>query len=135
MDKLKFNVDVSMKGKPGPVGIGGVLRDANGKVMCLFSNSVGITDSNTAELWAIEKAVRLCNDNQELRGRDIVVVSDSKVACSMAHVNSIYDIRSCMRDFGSLEVVYDSRAYNSFADSLAKMGSSMIGDFVEWGDL
>ncbi|KAK3199199.1 hypothetical protein Dsin_022614 [Dipteronia sinensis] len=68
-------------------------------------------------------------------GWDIAVVSDSKVAVAwinnedignLAHINSIYDIRSCMSTFGSLEVVYDSRAFNSLADSLAKMGSSMV---------
>ncbi|KAK2640472.1 hypothetical protein Ddye_028267 [Dipteronia dyeriana] len=105
---------------------------------------VGITDSNTAELWAIEKVVKLCKDNHELRGRNIAMVSDSKVAVvwvnredfgNMAHINSIYDIRTCMSDCDSLEAVYDSRAYNSFTDSLEKMGSSRTGDFVMWGDL
>ncbi|KAK3227606.1 hypothetical protein Dsin_007468 [Dipteronia sinensis] len=101
-------------------------------------------DSNTAELWAIKKAVQLCSDNPELRGREVKVVSDSKVAVSwvndkdfgsLAHVNAIYNIRCCCSSFGNLEVTYDSRAFNSFVDSLAKMGSSMVGDFVVWGDL
>ena len=30
-DSLKFNVDGSSRGKPGHSGIGGVLRDGNGK--------------------------------------------------------------------------------------------------------
>ncbi|KAK3227605.1 hypothetical protein Dsin_007467 [Dipteronia sinensis] len=144
MDKSKFNVDGSVRGKPGPAGIGGVLRDSNGKVWCLFSKFVGVTDSNTVELWAIKKAVQLCSENPELRGREVEVVSDSKVAVSwvndkdfgsLAHVNAIYNIRYCCSSFGNLEVTYDSRAFNSFADSLAKMGSSMVGDFVVWGDL
>ncbi|KAI9161242.1 hypothetical protein LWI28_015677 [Acer negundo] len=43
---LKFNVDGSAKGKPGPVGIGGVLRDSRGKILCLFfSFFVGNEDS------------------------------------------------------------------------------------------
>ena len=41
-DSLKFNVDGSSRGKPGPSGIGGVLRDSCGKILCLFSFSVGI---------------------------------------------------------------------------------------------
>ncbi|KAK3218927.1 hypothetical protein Dsin_012897 [Dipteronia sinensis] len=81
-DKLKFNVHGSVRGKPGPEGIGGVLRDSNGKVLCLFSKFMGVTDSNTAELWAIKKAVQLCTENPKLRGRDVEVVSDSKVAVS-----------------------------------------------------
>ena len=48
---------------------------------------------------------------------------------------TIYDIRCIMGSFGGMKVVFDSRVYNSFADSLAKMGSSMSGDFVEWGDV
>ena len=35
-----FNVDGSSKGKPGPVGMGGVLRDSNGKVLCMFEEKV-----------------------------------------------------------------------------------------------
>ncbi|KAK2639559.1 hypothetical protein Ddye_027354 [Dipteronia dyeriana] len=101
----------------GPYGIGGVLRDANGK---------------------------LCFANPNLRDHDIAVISDSKVAVSwvnndeienVAHVNSIYEIRSCMRYGCSIEVVYESRVFNSFTDSLAKMGFSKTGDFMEWGDL
>ncbi|KAK3199049.1 hypothetical protein Dsin_022464 [Dipteronia sinensis] len=44
----------------GMAGIGGVLRDSKGKVVCLFSLGVGITDSNSAEILAIKKAVELC---------------------------------------------------------------------------
>ncbi|KAK2639592.1 hypothetical protein Ddye_027387 [Dipteronia dyeriana] len=79
-DKLKFNVDGSMKGKLGPAGIGGVLRDANGKVMCLFFNFMGVTDSNSAELWASKKVVQLCLANPDLRDCDIAVINNSNVA-------------------------------------------------------
>ncbi|KAK2654613.1 hypothetical protein Ddye_014469 [Dipteronia dyeriana] len=33
------------------------------------------------------------------------------------------------------EVIYESRVFNSFADSLAKMGANFDGDFMEWGDV
>ncbi|KAK3205589.1 hypothetical protein Dsin_019635 [Dipteronia sinensis] len=66
-DRLKFNVDGSARGKPGPTGVGGVLRDSTG---------------------------------QE----------------------------------GS-EISFNPRSSNSFADKLAKMGSSLAGDFIEWGDI
>ncbi|KAK2635468.1 hypothetical protein Ddye_030260 [Dipteronia dyeriana] len=57
---FKFNVDGSARGNPGLADIGGVLRDSYGNVLCLFLLSVGITDSTSAELLAIEKAVELC---------------------------------------------------------------------------
>ncbi|XVE68852.1 hypothetical protein DITRI_Ditri09bG0102900 [Diplodiscus trichospermus] len=38
---LKFNVDGAAKGKPGPAGIGGVLRDYLGVEKASFSRSLG----------------------------------------------------------------------------------------------
>ncbi|KAK3170526.1 hypothetical protein Dsin_000142 [Dipteronia sinensis] len=143
-DNLKFNVYGSVVGKPGPAGVGGVLRDFNGKILCLFSYHMGILNSNVAELWAIKIAMDLCLSNPMITGRSISIVSDSKVAVSwvnegdfgsLDHYNIINDIRINMRSFGDVEVVHESRVFNSFADSLAKMGSSQSGDFVEWGDL
>ncbi|KAK3199586.1 hypothetical protein Dsin_023001 [Dipteronia sinensis] len=121
MDTLKFNVDGSSRGKPGPSGIGGVLRDSNGKVLCLYSYYMGILDSNVAELLAIKRAVELCFSNIELKSHDIVV--------------TVYDIRGMLKDANGIKVAFDSRIFNSFADSLAKMRSSISGDFVEWGDI
>ena len=142
-NSLKFNVDGSVMGKPGPAGIGGVLRDENGKVLCLFSVHMGILDSNTTELLAIKKAIELISENQNLFGRDIAIVSDSKVAVSWVNkgdfgnvnqVKDIYDIREKLQDLNFVKVVFDSRIFNSFADSLAKMGANARGDFVDWGD-
>ena len=36
---------------------------------------------------------------------------------------------------GDIQVTFDSRIFNAFADSLAKMGSNDRGDFVEWSDV
>ncbi|KAK0598706.1 hypothetical protein LWI29_037228 [Acer saccharum] len=79
---LKFNVDGSARGKPGAAGVGGVLRDSNGNVLCKFSAHIGVQDSNAAEITAIHKACSLCVSNAALLGKDIVIVSDSKVAVS-----------------------------------------------------
>ena len=46
---LKFNVDGATRGKPGLVGIGGVLRNHKGEVMYMFSKHVGIKDSKEAD--------------------------------------------------------------------------------------
>ena len=56
MGMLKFNVD---GGKLGPVGIGGVLRDNNGVIICMFSKSVRVRSSNEAEVLAILEAQRI----------------------------------------------------------------------------
>jgi len=63
---LKWNVDGSSPGKPGMAGIGGVLRDCNGKVICLFSIPVGIKDSNEAEFIAVVKALELTSSREDM---------------------------------------------------------------------
>ncbi|KAK3231064.1 hypothetical protein Dsin_002945 [Dipteronia sinensis] len=143
-DRLKFNVDGSAIGKPGPAGVGGVLRDSNGKVLCMFSLFVGNQDSNSAEVLAIEKACQLCISNPRLMGRKFDIVSDSKVVVlwitnegfgSLNHVNQVYNIRNILSLLKGTVVLYNSRATNSFADNLDEMGSSMARDFIEWGDV
>ncbi|KAK2635837.1 hypothetical protein Ddye_030629 [Dipteronia dyeriana] len=67
-EHFKFNVDGSVLGKLGPAGAGGVLRDFNEKILCLFSCNLGCLDSNAAEIWAIKVALGLCISNVNLRG-------------------------------------------------------------------
>ena len=141
MNAFKFNVDGSARGKPGPAGTGGVLRDFKGKVICLFSFYVGISDSNAAELMAIHKAMEICSFDPYLRGQSVSIVSDSKVAVSwinkgdfgsLEHFSLISFIRQQLEIMKGFEVVHASRSYNSFADNLAKMGSNSCGDFLHW---
>ncbi|EOY17305.1 Uncharacterized protein TCM_036461 [Theobroma cacao] len=53
---LKFNIDRSSRRCLGDSGIGGILRNYSGDVLALFSKSVGIIDSNKAELLAVREA-------------------------------------------------------------------------------
>ena len=76
---LKFNVDESARGKPGPTGIGGVLRNSEGSILCQFSIAIGIQDLITTEILAIQKACELCVSNRSLADRSIQIVSDSSV--------------------------------------------------------
>jgi hypothetical protein len=137
-DILKFNVDGSTLGKPGLASIGGVLRDSTGMILCIFSCFLGILDSNTTELLAITRALELISFNSNLSNREIIVVSDSNTAVSwvskgdfghLAQVQTIFEIRDMLLLADSVKVGFDSRIFNSFADSLAKMGSSSSGDF------
>ena len=56
---MKFNVDGSSLGKPGLAGIGGVLKDNLTAVKVVFSKSIGVADSNVAELLAVRKAMHI----------------------------------------------------------------------------
>ena len=50
---LKFNVGGAARGKPGPAGIRGVLRNCKGEVLFMFSKHVEKKGSNEAEILAI----------------------------------------------------------------------------------
>ncbi|KAK3224489.1 hypothetical protein Dsin_011514 [Dipteronia sinensis] len=76
LDSLKSNEDVSARGSPGRAGIGGVLRDSKGKILCTFSDHIGIQDANTAEILAIARVCELCVSKPELVGRDITIASE-----------------------------------------------------------
>ena len=58
-DQLKFNVDGVAKGKPEPIGIGGVLRNDAGEVLFMFFKNVGIKESNEAGVLAILEALMI----------------------------------------------------------------------------
>ncbi|KAK3185174.1 hypothetical protein Dsin_032460 [Dipteronia sinensis] len=131
---LKFNVDGLARGNPRNAGLCGVIRDNSGKVLGLFSAFVRTLDSNSTELLAIHMAASLCALFENLVDTEIEIVNDSKVTVSwvnsrsmgcLKYVNLIYDIRNCLSSLSNMWVIFNSRASNSFADSLAKQGSAM----------
>ncbi|KAK2640224.1 hypothetical protein Ddye_028019 [Dipteronia dyeriana] len=93
MNTFKFNVDGSVRGLSGQAGMGGILRDCNGRVVCLFSFFIGSMDSNAAKVMAIHKAIEICSSSYFLSGQMVSIVSDSKVVVSWIH----------NEDFGSLD--------------------------------
>ncbi|KAK2641058.1 hypothetical protein Ddye_022821 [Dipteronia dyeriana] len=123
-------------------GIGEVLRDANGKVLCLFSAGVGRGDSILAELLAIHRACALISSHMFLLDRNITILSDSKMVVSWIEgegfgnlnlVNWVYDIKQFLASLNSVSIKYTSRSCNSLADSLAKSGSSIQAERLVWG--
>ncbi|MFQ6635590.1 hypothetical protein Gotur_011212 [Gossypium turneri] len=68
---IKFTVDGAARGKSGPAGCGGVLRDHSGKILVIFSGLLCILESKEAELRSIILALE--------NAQKIIVESDSKV--------------------------------------------------------
>ena len=133
---LKFNVDGSARGSPGSAGIGGVLRDHNGKMFGSYSRHIRISDANSAEITTIHQACVLCASTLAVVGKEIQVVSDSKVVVSwvnsvgfesLQHINLIYEIRTILHFLGRTKVVFNLRSTNSFANSLVGGLSSECG--------
>ncbi|KAK2649325.1 hypothetical protein Ddye_016814 [Dipteronia dyeriana] len=141
--RLKFNVDGSARGKPSNGGIGGVLKDASGVVLCRFSFFVRMRDSNEAEILAIHKACELHESRVALWNKEIDIISDSLVAVLWANdskgfgnlrvVDLVYDIKTILERVGRITISYNLRNTNSYAEILSKRGSNMEGDFLIWG--
>ncbi|KAK2647643.1 hypothetical protein Ddye_015132 [Dipteronia dyeriana] len=139
---LVFNVDGSAKGYSSLAGIGGVMCDANGKFLCLFSICVGMGDSIMVEVLAIHRASALISYDMFFLERNITILSYSKSAVSWINgkgfghlrlVNWVYDIRQFMLSMNKVSIKYTARNCNSLADSLAKAGSGLQAERLEWG--
>lgn len=140
-NRFKWNVDGSSIGKPGPSGIGGVLRNHHGILLGIFSMPIGILDSNVAELRAVVKAIELSASNCFLHHKHIIIESDS--ANVISWMNNSYNrpwihhklfssaqrLASC---FDSITYSHSYRESNHMADHLAKQGVHRISDFVAW---
>ncbi|KAK4856094.1 hypothetical protein QYF36_014035 [Acer negundo] len=101
---LKFNVDGSSRGNPGPAGIGGILCNNVGDSICMFSSFLGDGFSSAAsEISANLKACELCDSNNCPAG--------------------ILEIRDFLRSNGPKVLVrFVPRSSNVAADLLAKLG-------------
>uniref|UniRef100_A0A2C9UUU7 RNase H type-1 domain-containing protein n=1 Tax=Manihot esculenta TaxID=3983 RepID=A0A2C9UUU7_MANES len=104
---IKWNTDGSSKGKPGPVAIGGVLRDSNGLFVCIFSmfyrsSKRGLileSDSTVAISWVL-------NDNNHLWRLSLV----------------FNFISNNLKVFPSFRIQHVAKEANWTANTLAKRG-------------
>ncbi|KAK3221067.1 hypothetical protein Dsin_015037 [Dipteronia sinensis] len=102
------------------------LGDHRGKVICIFSESIGIHDPISADIL------------------NLVVVSDSKVAFewvnisgmwSIEHAQTILNIRINLAMIGQALVCFGPINSNSFSDALAKKGSQDGDGMLFWNDI
>ena len=133
---LTLNTDGSVVGNFGVAGGGGLIRDTNGEWVTGFARKIGKTSSFQAELWALRDGLQLCLQNQ---AQAVHVDLDSKTIVdalnSQDYSNSI--VSSIMEDCKYMisripqtccRHVY--REANRCADFLAKVGTSIEGDFT-----
>lgn len=65
--------------------LGGVLRDDKGKFICLFFSSIPFMEINYAEIFAIERAIKISSINERITLSKIIIDFDSlnAVNCAM----------------------------------------------------
>jgi ribonuclease HI len=54
-----MNFDGASKGNPGWTGMGGVIRDSQGKIIWLYTGSLGNSTNNAAEFGALETGLEI----------------------------------------------------------------------------
>ncbi|KAK4859045.1 hypothetical protein QYF36_025909 [Acer negundo] len=114
------------------IGIGGVLRDHDSRILCLFSNNVGARDVVTAKVITTTKAIDHCVSNPGVADKDITFITDSKEVASWInrdgfdssnHVQRVFDIRHNLCLLDQARVIFNSSASTTVTNSLAKFGS------------
>ena len=128
---MKFNVNGSVKGKPGPSRIGGVLRDELGVVKGIFSKAVGVMDSNQVELLVILKALLVSVESNFFTSLSLIIESDSSnavswVTCALDvpwRLKTIFNkINVVKRKFQKIMFHKIPREANFITDGLTKLG-------------
>ncbi|EOY12351.1 Uncharacterized protein TCM_030880 [Theobroma cacao] len=128
---LKLNTDGIAKGKPGPAGIGGVIRDHHGFIQGTFSKNIGIEDSNFSEFYAIRDGISFFFSSPWAATHSLVVESDStnainwaqhhcKVPWRMKNISNA--IETFLRKSTRITFKHVMREANKVADGLAKAG-------------
>ena len=139
MGFMKFNVDGASRGKPGHAGIGGLLRDDKGKVWMEFSKSIGISESNEAEICAIREAILMFCASRWVATHGLIIESDSKNAVKWIECPEevpwrlrkwVSHIGLLLKNCSSYRVVHVFREANREADKLAKEGVDRSVAFI-----
>ncbi|XVF62081.1 hypothetical protein PTKIN_Ptkin08bG0188600 [Pterospermum kingtungense] len=138
---IKFNVDRSAIGKPGPAGIGGVLRNHSGDELIRFSKAVGVVESNEVEYLAIREALILFLSSKWFDNHSLTIESDSSVAVLNSPNSAPWRLRNFTNHIPNLlkriprvEVVHIYKECNMVADALAKDGVHRLSDHVVIND-
>lgn len=85
---MKWNVDASVPGSSGCADIGGVLRDAKGLVLGMFSVPIGVKESNEEELIVVIKALEVSSSSSNLTGHSFIIEYDSH-GCSIGLLDHV----------------------------------------------
>lgn len=141
VDQLKWNVDASFDPHLNQAAVGGVLRNDGGHFICLFSSPIPPMEINSAEVFAIFRAVQITLKTERIKSQTITIISDSTNAVKWCNQDSggpwnlnfmLNFVRNARKSWLPLSIVHKGRASNAVADSLAKQGLRRTDEFVAW---
>lgn len=138
---LQWNVDASFKPGLEHAAVGGVLRDENGCFVCLFSSPIPRLEINSAEIYAIFRALKISLSSDRIKAQHLIIVSDSANAVRWCNQDEggpwnlnfmINYIRNARKAWLALTIIHKGRETNGVADTLAKQGLSRSDEFLAW---
>ncbi|XP_048493141.1 uncharacterized protein LOC104908756 [Beta vulgaris subsp. vulgaris] len=141
VNQLQWNVDASFKPELDRAAVGGVLRDDKGFFICLFSSPIPKLEINSAEIYAIFRALKISFSSDRIKGHHLIIVSDSANAVRWVNQDDggpwnlnfmLNYIRNARKSWISLSIVHRGRESNGVADALAKQGLSRADEFLAW---
>ena len=128
---LKLNVDGGAKGKPGPAGCGGVVRDSSSNIRFILSKPLRTKDSIEVEILAIKFGLHFFHNANIQGASGLLIESDSSTAvswCKDAN-NRLWklwrtfdEIDGFLNSINNVSYIIIFREANGLAGSLAKAG-------------
>lgn len=138
---LKWNVDASFDPTLNQAAVGGVLRNEAGIFLCIFSTPIPPMEINSAEIFAIYRAIKISLATPSIKNSVVTIESDSKNAVQWVMQNSggpwnlgfiLNLIRAARKRELNLSIVHKGRESNNVVDALAKQGLRRMDDFIAW---
>jgi hypothetical protein len=77
---IKINFDGASKGNSGPARYGAVLRNSNGKILCLVAGFLEETTDNATELTGLLRGLQIANDKHHHK---IILEGDSQIVIQL----------------------------------------------------
>lgn len=135
-----LNIDGAVPRNPGNAGIGGIIRDHEGKLVAAFAKNIGYTTNNKAEVWAFKFGLKLAAD---LELSHLIIETDSTFLLNCLSrlenlhsslVTILMDAQQIITKFEQVEIRFCYRERNGAADFLAKKGSTLNLDEASFFD-
>lgn len=127
MHSLYF--DGASRGNPGPAGAGGVIYDAQQKIVDTYAINLGVTTNNVAEYGGLLAGLNRCH---KLNIKELQVYGDSKLIINQVNgkwkvrnekLKSIYEqVKKVQPFFTTISFEHVYRKDNKEADKMANVG-------------
>jgi ribonuclease HI len=138
---LKLNFDGALKGNPGRTGMGGVIGDDQGKIIRLYTGSLGNSTNNAVEFRSLEIGLEILRregmTNIVVEGDSMLVINtarklqnDTKVGKIQRHWHLVYSLQKIQEHLQmriTVELRWVRRSANGLAERIANKGVNKEG--------